>query len=346
MLRPIVTDQMAAMQVPGVVVAVTTPTQGEWKAALGTSDTATGVPMDVADHLRIGSITKTMTATVILQLADEGKVSLDAPLTTYLPGAATNGATVRQALQMTSGIDTYTTTDFLNGLAAQPERMWAPQELAALGTSLPATFPAGTGAQYSNTNYILLGQVAEKVTGETFGDLLQRRIFEPLALTGCSMPAATEATIPAPASHGYMFGTSWDRQPSPPAPLPAPVDVTEWNPSWGWAAGGVICDVGSVHTWTVALATGRLLTPAMQQQRLTWTTFSKDPLIQYGLGIGNWDGLIGHNGEISGYQSKAVYRVADGTTIVVLANLMGAPDTSGPAEVITDAIAQALPPSG
>lgn len=334
---------MKAMRVPGVSVYVSTPTMGEWTAALGTADVASGTASQVADHFRIGSITKTMTATVVLQLAQEGKVSLDAPLSTYLPEVKTNSATVRQALQMTTGIGNYTTTPFLNAQADNPQKVWTPQSLASLGTSMPPSFPAGSKMEYSNTNYILLGQIAEKVSGEPLGQLLRTRVFDPLSMTGCSLPAATDSTMPAPYSHGYMFGTSWDRKPSPPAPLPAKVDVSTWNPSWGWAAGGVICDVDSLKVWPAALATGKLLSPEMQRERLSWRTMNQDPLVQYGLGVGNWDGLVGHNGEISGYQSKAVYRVSDGTTIVVLSNLMAAPDGQGPAEVITDAIATALP---
>ena len=334
---------MAAMQVPGAVVYVSTPTKGDWKAALGTADVTQGTPSADADHLRIGSITKTMTATIVLQLAQENKISLDAPLVTYLPGEKTNGATVRQALQMTTGIGNYTTTPFLNALAADPQKVWSPQSLSSLGTSMVPSFQAGSSFEYSNTNYILLGQIAEKVTGEPYGQLLAQRIFKPLGMTGCSLPAAADASLPKPYSHGYMFGTSWDRKPSPPAPLPAKVDVSTWIPSWGWAAGGVICDIDSLKGWPAALATGKLLSPEMQRQRLAWLTINKDPLIQYGLGVGNWDGLVGHNGEISGYQSKAVYRVSDGTTIVVLTNLMAAPDNQAPAEVLTDAIAKAIP---
>ncbi len=336
---------MQKLQIPGVSVYVSTPTKGEWKAALGVSDVSNNAPSQVADHFRIGSITKTMTATVVLQLAQEGKISLDAPLTTYLPGAKTNGATVRQALQMTSGIGTYTTMPFLNGLADNPQKVWAPEELVQLGTSAKPNFAAGSDFEYSNTNYILLGQIAEKVSGQPYAQLLQQRVFDPLGMTGCSQPAATDASMPAPFSHGYMFGTTWDRKPSPPAPLPAKVDASTWNPSWGWSAGGVICDLDSLKVWPAALATGKLLSPEMQKERLAWRTMSKEPLLQYGLGIANWDGLVGHNGEISGYTSKAVYRVADGTTIVVLTNLTSAPDNQGPAEVLTDAIAKALPPA-
>ncbi len=89
-------------------------------------------------------------------------------------------------------IGNYTTTPFLNALADNPQKVWAPQSLASLGASMPPSFPAGSKMEYSNTNYILLGQIAEKVSGEPFEQLLQKRVFDPLAMTGCSQSAATE----------------------------------------------------------------------------------------------------------------------------------------------------------
>jgi len=102
-LRPVVTEQMNRMQGPGLIVSVQTPDRGSWQAAFGVSDTTTRVPMDIADHVRVGSITKSFTATVILQLAQEGRLALDDQLAPYFPGFNTNGATIRQALQLTSG---------------------------------------------------------------------------------------------------------------------------------------------------------------------------------------------------------------------------------------------------
>ena len=140
-----------------------------------------------------------------------------------------------------------------------------------------------------------------------------------------------------------MVGKGWGLTPVPAAAqVPPLTDVSNWNRSWGWAAGGASCTSADLTIWAKALATGALLTPAMQQARLTWLWVSKDPLVGYGLGIGNWDGMLGHNGEISGYQSKALYRPSDGTTIVVLTNLTASANGEGPAEAITAAITSAL----
>jgi D-alanyl-D-alanine carboxypeptidase len=341
-LLPVVTDQMSKMGIPGLIVSVQTPDRGAWQAALGVSDVATRAPMDVADHVRIGSITKSMTATVILQLAQEGRLRLDDPLQPYFPGVQTNHATIRQALQLTSGIADYTTDAFLNALAVAPQRVWSPRGLVGLIADEPPMFAAGTSWYYSNTNYVMLGLVAEQVTGLPLGQLITDRIFTPLAMTGCSFPDAADASLPNPGSRGYMLSTKWDRPPTPPAPLPALVDVTDFNPSWAAGAGQVICTAADLAVWARALATGELLDPDMQAQRLTYYP-TGDPHAAYGLGVVNINGLVGHNGEISGYMSQAARRESDGTVIVVVSNLMIAPDLTEPATAISELISRAIP---
>jgi D-alanyl-D-alanine carboxypeptidase len=341
-LRPVVLAQMKQMKIPGLIVSVQTPRRGNWESALGVSDTTTRAPMDVHDHMRVGSITKSLTATVILQLAQEGRLGLDDPLAPYFPGVDTNGALIRQALQMTSGIADYTTVSFLNALADHSNKVWSPEELVATVAGEPPMFPAGSSWYYSNTNFVMLGIIAERVTGQPLGQLVVDRIFTPLGMTGCSMPAATDTAIPAPSSRGYQFGTDWGRAASPPAPLPSLVDVTDVNPSWAAGAGAAICTAADMTVWATALATGELLDPAMQAQRLTWYPTS-DPHAKYGLGVVDINGLVGHNGEISGFMSQATRREADGTTIVVLTNLTTAPDTAEPATVLSELISRAIP---
>lgn len=343
-LLPLVTAQMTKMGIPGVIVSVQTPGRGAWQAALGVADIATRAPMDVADHVRVGSVTKSLTATVILQLAQEGRLHLDDPLAPYFPGVQTNRATIRQALQLTSGIADYTTDAFLNALAVVPQRVWSPAELVGLVADEPPMFPAGTDWYYSNTNYVMLGIVAEQVTGQPLGRLISDRIFTPLGMTGCSFPDATDATVPDPSSRGYMLSNTWDRPPTPPAPLPAIVDVTDVNPSWAAGAGQAICTAADLAVWGRALATGELLDPEMQAQRLTYYP-TGDPHAKYGLGVVDINGLVGHNGEISGYMSQTARRESDGTVIVVLSNLMIAPDLTEPATAISELISRAIPPA-
>jgi D-alanyl-D-alanine carboxypeptidase len=341
-LLPVVTKQMERMHIPGVLVSVQTPDRGSWQAALGVADTATRAPMNMADRMRVGSITKSFTATVILQLVQEGKLRLDDPLAPYFPEVDTNLATIRQALQLNSGVADYTTIRFLNALAENPQRVWSPEELIATVAGQPPMFPAGRGWYYSNTNYVMLGVIAERTTGESLSRLFAERIFTPLGMTGCSMPAPTDAVIPEPFSRGYQFGTDWGRPDSPPAPLPELIDVTDTNPSWGAGAGAAICTASDLAIWGRALATGELLDPAIQAQRLTFVA-AGDPHAKYGLGIANINGLVGHNGQVGGYMCQTARRQSDGTIIVVLTNLTAAPDNGEPATVMSEAISRAIP---
>jgi D-alanyl-D-alanine carboxypeptidase len=341
-LLPVVTEQMERMHIPGLLVSVQTPDRGSWQVALGVSDTATGEPMNMADHMRVGSITKSFTATVIMQLAQEGKLALDDPLAPYFPEVDTNGATIRQALQLASGIPDYTTIPFMNELADHQQRVWSPEELIATIAGQPPMFPPGQGWYYSNTNYVMLGLIAEWTAGQPLSQLFADRIFTPLAMTGCSMPAPADAAIPEPFSRGYQLGADWGRPDSPPAPLPALIDVTDTNPSWGAGAGAAICTPADLLIWARALATGELLEPAMQAQRMTFVA-SGDPNAKYGLGVANIYGLVGHNGQIGGYMSQAARRESDGALIVVMTNLTAAPDNGEPATVISELISRAIP---
>lgn len=212
-LRPTVTAALTTMRVPGATVYVAVPGQDPWQAAIGVADLATDEPMQVGDHMRIGSITKTFTATVVLQLAQEAKLDLDARATKYIPGAPTNGATVRQLLAMTSGVNNYTDDPgFLGQMTNDPTKLWTSEELLNFARRHKPYFAPGKGYHYTNTNYIMLGMIAEKVGGKPVGDLINERILKPLAMGGCSYPA--ETAIPDPYSHGYQFGT-WPRRRPP-----------------------------------------------------------------------------------------------------------------------------------
>ncbi len=253
---PVLTAQMEQMQVPGLVAIVQTPDGEAYQAALGLADVETEEPMAIEDHFRIGSITKTLTATVILQLVDEGMLELDDPLAPYFPNVDTNGATVRQALNMSSGIPPYTTAAFMQVQAADTAKVWTPDEVLGLVAGLPPTFPAGEGKEYSNTNYTMLGLIAEQVGGAPLSELLEDRIFTPLGMTECSAEAE-DTTIPAPRSHGYQWGAYWDGEGTPP-PM---VDVTDWNMSWGFGTGEAICTAADMAIWANALHSGELLDP-------------------------------------------------------------------------------------
>lgn len=361
-LRPLLEAKLHELQAPGAIVLVDVPGQGRWLAGLGTDDLATGAPTNPADHTRVGSITKTFTATLILQLVDQGRVRLSDPISQYVRGVPNGKAiTIRELLNMTAGLFNTTESDGLNAsLDADPFQVWRPRELLPFSFSEPAYFAPGAAFHYANTNYILLGLVAQRVTGRSLPDLYRHRIFEPLGMTQSLLPARSSTAIPKPFTRGYNFGTNvqandaykaalagrpQDAQIKVP-PGTVPTDVTGWNTSYTYPDGGAISTARDLEKWGVALATGSLLSPKTQSERLQFSAASGG---SYGLGIDRSFGvLIGHNGAIPGFQSYLGYEPEKQVTIIVLANLQAAPNVylgdSLPADQLAGIIKQKLLP--
>jgi D-alanyl-D-alanine carboxypeptidase len=294
---------------PGVVAAVQTP-EYTWVRALGVANRTSGEPMTPEVHHRIGSVTKTFTATLLLQAADKGLLSLDDTIDQYVKGVP-NGdkITLRQMADMTSGIASYTEDDqWVKEWSSDPYRVWKPEELAQAGIKDSPQFDPGTKWYYSNTNYILLGLVLEQVTGKPIGDLYRAQIIEPLRLKNTSFPDPADSSIPEPHAQGYTLQgkSSGDK----------PVDVTDWSPSEAWTAGAMISTVEDLLVYGRALGTGKgLLPPKQQSERLDSFVSDVPPLNQpplkgdlaYGIGLGKDHGWVGHNGEIPGYTTYLFY---------------------------------------
>lgn len=296
---------------PGALVAVQTP-EGTWQAALGTADPDTGAPMTLDMHQRIGSVTKTFTGTLILQLVEDGLLSLDDRVDQYFDGV-TYGAeiTVEMLLNMTSGISSYSLNpEFQDQLFADPYSEWTPEQLIAEGVSLPPQFAPGERFDYSNTNFIMLGRIAEMVTDDSYENLLRDRIIEPLGLTGTAMPSATEVALPEPSPRGFTFqGTPDDSF--------VPVDSTNWNPTWAWSAGQMTSTLPDMLRWARALATGHdLLGPDLQLERLT----AMAPGGGYGYASGCIDGWFGHTGELPGFNTTSYYDSHTDSSVAVFTN--------------------------
>jgi D-alanyl-D-alanine carboxypeptidase len=307
----------------------------------------------VGDHVRVGSNTKPMTGTVILQLVQEGKLSLDDPVSKFRPDVP-NGAniTIRQLMEMRSGLYNYSTAPELNRAQdSTPERVYTPDELLAMAFERPPLYRPGQGWNYSNTNFVLLGLIIEKLTGRTAAEEFQSRIFGPLGMTGSTLPAATDASIPDPHPHGYTYGTNVQTidtnvlpeniQAQAKAATLAPMDVTTVNPSWGWTAGSAISTAGDLVTFVQALGGGGLLSPAMQKQRLD----SMQPTVPgnpaspgYGLALAKLGSLYGHTGEIPGYNSFMGYDPDRKITVVVWATNAPSPNGDAPATELAKVI--------
>jgi D-alanyl-D-alanine carboxypeptidase len=339
-LRTRLEATMQQNDIPGALIGVWSPSAGDWEAALGTADLDSGAPMRLDDHMRVGSVAKTMTATIVLQLVDEGKLGLDQPLSDFrpdVPGA--EAITIRQMLNMTSGLFDYGDDPALHrALDEHPEQVWTAEQLVEIGLQHPPYFAPGQGWHYSNTNYALLGLIAEQLTNEPLGQLFQEHLFGPLGMSESVYPDFGSSTLPAPSARGYLYGTLADVEAGRRAP--GLRDVTDYNPSFGGAAGAVISTLDDLHRWAPALGNGTLLEPATQAERLSWVDLA--PGLQYGLGIQNEHGLLGHNGAIPGFQSYLGYDPVHHLTIVVLTNLYLTADGKEPAEALAHVVATYL----
>jgi D-alanyl-D-alanine carboxypeptidase len=319
---------------PGAIVGVWGP-RCRYEKAFGVADKATGAPMRTDFYSRIGSQTKTFTVTGVLQLVDDGAVGLDDPIATYVPGVPEGDRiTLRQLARMQSGLFNYSEDeDFQRALVTDPHRPFTPQELLGYAFAHPLDFPPGEGFHYSNTNTILLGLVIEEVSGLPLHEFLEQRVFQPLELGDTSFP--TDNAFPQPHAQGYTQTTLDGSE----------AVATDWNPSWGWSAGAMISTLEDLRTWSEAAATGTLLKPETQAQRLeTVTPPGFNPAAGYGLGIFDVDGWIGHNGSLPGYQTLALYLPQQDLTLVVLLNTdepvpgTGEPPSSAFGRAITQVI--------
>ncbi|MFC9590629.1 serine hydrolase domain-containing protein [Streptomyces sp. NPDC056944] len=286
-------EAVLASDVPGAVV-VTAENGNQVANAWGVGDLASRTPMKVEDRFRIGSLAKSYVAVVILQLVDEGKMTLDDSVQKWLPGLVPEGEkiTVRQLLNHSSGIPNYEENPkyLAPYLAGDVTHVTTPQQLVKLGTSLPRKFQPGTDASYSNTNYTVAGLIIEKVAGASLAAQFNDRIFTPLKLDSSYLPTGPDIT--GPHAHGYfVLG-------KPPA-----TDVTRFSPSIAWAGGGIIASSGDASSFYHALLTGRLLPPELLKEMMTTVTGKSGAT--YGLGIvprqfscGTW---WGHSGNFPGY---------------------------------------------
>ena len=323
---------------PGVIARVITP-DGTWTGTSGTAGPDTDAAPAVTDFTRVGSITKTITGTVLLQLVEEGLISLDDPVSKYVADAPNGTATIRQLADMTSGIPSYSTDQgWQDKLFGDPSSVFTPQELLDDAKALPVSFAPGEGWEYSNTNYVIFGMIIEQLTGQPIADVFQERIFGPLGMDSTSFPG-TSAEIPSP----HLDGITEQGQPEGTTAI-----ATDWNPSGAFTAGEVISTLDDLEKWGQALFTGEgILSPEMQQLRRDSILTSPPPntaTAGYGIALGNRNGWWGHTGEIPGYNTVLFHNYESETTIIVVVNsdipLPG--DGGNPAPAVQAALIEAL----
>jgi D-alanyl-D-alanine carboxypeptidase len=318
--------------VPAVTLAVDGPTRSRFVIASGTEERDGDTPVTADAQFRVASTTKLFVATVVLQLVEEGRLRLDAAVSTYMPGFRhARGVTIRQLLNHTSGIPDYTRTDhFHEGLLEHRDREWSTDDLLALVADVRRDFAPGTDYLYSNTGYLLLGRVIDTVTGSTWAAEIRRRILDPLRL-----------------HHTYVAGA----EPVPGGVLPGYIDVdmdgdvenVETGGPWPaletaeGPAGAVVSTAGDLAAFADALFRGRLLSPSTLKQMVAEGPHHPRNA-NYGLGveISRPDYRLtvwGHGGFTIGFKSALWYVPKQDLVVVVLANDARA-NTSDLAELV------------
>ncbi|WP_078278529.1 serine hydrolase [Mycobacteroides franklinii] len=308
----------ANMTAPGGVLAIQSP-DGYYKKAYGKKSTAAGaLDMTLEDHFRIGSASKTFTQTMVLMAVDRGQLSLDDPLEKYLPGIpGGNKVTIRNMMTMRSGLfNEQTDMGMMLRYFLMPTSDWTDEETLAIVKAHELGFEPGSKFAYTNSNFILLGMIIEKVTGRKMREVLKTDVLDPLGLTETSWPTDSKMPVPFPNGHawatGIFGGGAWQ-------------DATETNPGYAGAAGAIISTAHDLLLWVKELRDGTLLSPEMQAIRSEcfwrepWTNDDQLTYFGYGHGmfqLGKWQG---HAGSWRGYECS-MYYLPNGTLFVMMEN--------------------------
>jgi D-alanyl-D-alanine carboxypeptidase len=304
-------DNITHSGVPGIMLAVREPQHGEWTGASGMADIYNQVTLKPCNITRTGSTVKTFTAVTILLLAEDGLLALDDKITGYLSGKVieeldnAENCSIRQLLNHSSGIYNYIQNlQFQTASINDLTKVWQPEDLLSYAYGKPAYFKPGEDVRYSNTNYVLLGMIIEKITGKAFYQVFKERIFDPLHLTATSF--AAEDPVPDNIIRGYID-------------LYSNLQLLESTYYSGWdyfsADGGLISNPHDLNTFCSALFGGHLLSAESLQLMLTWEEpETQDPdfyPIAYGLGIFRIDTPYGtayfHSGDAIGYFATMMY---------------------------------------
>ena len=289
---------------PAALAAVSDSKGESAGVAVGKGNLETGQAPPMDGEVRVGSASKTFVAVVVMQMVQEGKVGLDEPIETYLPGLirgeGIDGSkiTVRQLLQHTSGLPDFDETLFGTTDVFQYRYHYVtPRDVLDSALSKPAQFEPGTQWKYTNTNYIVLGMLVERVSQRPVGEQIDQRIVKKLGLSHTYFPAPGEEKIRGTHPQGYHLSAEGKLE-----------DITEMDPAWGWAAGAMVSTPSELNTFFQAVFDGRLLSQSSIQEMKKGVDIGSGGRV-YGLGIVGtplscggtaW----GHGGDIAGYHTR------------------------------------------
>ena len=319
---------LEAYNLPGIAVGIWIPGENSYLKTFGAANIETGEARLFDDPIRIASITKTFTATVLLTLVDEGLVSTSDPVSIYLPQfPGGDSITVRNLLRMRSGLFDYADEALLHNWYSHPFKNYSIDSLIDVVASHSGEFEApGTRTVYCNANYTLLAKISELVTETPFEELVDERVFQPLGMNSTLYPDHGNYLL-----QGSNRGYSWNRNTG------EFEDKTEMNTSCANAGGAIISTMNDLNIYARALYRGTLLSPETQQHRLETEVFDEAPeFMQYGEGILKIGEFYGHNGTIFGFSTEMYYLPAEDAVIVVNVNRLDLDDVSRSGKIFAE----------
>ena len=329
--------------IPGVSATIIWPDGRAWSATSGFADLAGKVRLTRSSAFAVASVTKTFVSALVLQLAQDGLLGLDDPVVRWLPESGVDPrVTVRQLLDHTSGVYDFFSNSAIDGpLRAKPAAAWTPQR--ALGYVKTPYFEPGSGWHYSNTNYVLLGQIAERVTGNTWASEVRTRFLDPLRLTSAYIQGVEKSRTTL--SHGYQFAST--SRAAKAIDLTGTTGVAPFRSvvTAAGAAGAIAASSWDLARWTRALYGGELLNPPALGAMLDVAATAKYRYaVPYGMGVQQYtiDGrtAYGHGGRLMGARAAIRYLPSEGVAIAVVMNT----DRGDPAAIASSLLKVALPP--
>ena len=335
-------EGFAASGMPGVIVGVWIPGEEEWVSVRGVADVESDESISPDNQQKIGSITKTIVGTVMLQVIGEPEfdVSLDDTLDRWYPEfPEASNITVRMLLNHSSGTGEAGRAQ-VDRICSAPHAVPTPDELIAVGAATPrADFAPGEGFEYANTNYFLLGGILEQVTGDDLAALIHDRITEPFGMERSRF--APDGEVTAPLTHGYS-----DFCPE----LGEPADTVDWSNGESWAGGAMVSTLDDLYAWGEAIGEGAGVTPELQAARYAdLASIPGQTGAGYGLGAGvQYDAATGcitsvsHAGAEPGYGTNLAYYPLTGAVFAMLGNSDGG--TGDAAVEVSKALAPLLGP--
>jgi D-alanyl-D-alanine carboxypeptidase len=299
-------------------------------------DSMTHVPTTKEMHFRVGGVTINYLITVMLQLVDEGRISLDDTLSHWFPDfPKAQEVTVKMLANCTSGyFDYIQSKKFVEVFNYNVFKEWTPEELINLSLEEPMLFEPGKGWSYSHTNFVILGEVLQKLTGETVEKLITERIIQPLKLTNTSFPNTPQ--IPEPVLHA--FTTERDVY----------EDSTFWNPSWTSYSGLLISDIRDLGVWANAFGQGTLISKLSMQEMIAQTTVglaNNTKEKYYGMGVGIMNGWLVQNPRFGGYNGFMAHLPSKNLSICVVSTMKqnNSPDVNYSQRIVSQLIKEISP---